>query len=56
MLEAIFAAAMFDDGAHEQGEQDGGDHRLLLRREGEGTHKRNQPVAPWGAVLTLAHT
>jgi len=55
VAQAVLAAVVHDNGAHQQREQDGGDHCLLLRRRGEGPGKGGEPVAQGGGVLPLAH-
>ena len=55
MLEAILAAAVHDDGADEHGEKDGGDHCLLLARQGEGAREGDQAVAQGVGFLPLVH-
>ena len=55
-MEAILAAVMHHHRAHQHGEEDGGDHRLLLPGQGEGTRKGSQPVGQGGAFLPLAHS
>ena len=55
-MEAILAAVVHDDGTDEHGEEDGGDHGLLLACEGEGTREGGEAIAEGVGVLPLAHS
>jgi len=55
MGQAVLTAAVHDYGADEEGEENGGDHCLLLAGQGEGPREGGQPAGERGAFLPLAH-